>query len=58
MKIVTFKLEEELLDAINMYAARRNMVRSEVIRRALRYYLANNRVIRTRRLTIYGGVNG
>lgn len=55
MKVITFKLEEDLLDAINAFAQRRNMARSEVIRRAIRHYLYTNRVIRTRRLTIYGG---
>ena len=53
MRVITFKLEEELLDAINAFAQRRNMARSEVIRRAIRHYLRVNREVRTRRLVVY-----
>ena len=54
MKVVTFKLEEELLRRIDQYATAKNMVRSEVIRRALKSYLEREaRKIITRRLRIY-----
>ena len=54
MRVVTFKLEEDLLRKIDEFAASKNMVRSEVIRRALRNYLEREaRRIITRRLRIY-----
>ena len=54
MRVVTFKIEEELLDKVDLYAFQNGMVRSEVIRRALKWYLRNPpRIIRTKRLVIY-----
>ncbi|MCE4607320.1 MAG: ribbon-helix-helix protein, CopG family [Desulfurococcales archaeon] len=54
MKVVTFKLEEELLRRVDRFAQEKNMVRSEVIRRALKTYLEREaRKIITRRLIIY-----
>ena len=54
MRVVTFKLEEELLAKIDEFATSKNMVRSEVIRRALKSYLEREtRKIITKRLIIY-----
>jgi len=54
VKVVTFKIEEELLDKIDQFALEKNMTRSEVIRRALKTYLEREtRKIVTRRLRIY-----
>lgn len=35
LKVVTFKIEEELLQLLDMYAAQHKLNRSEVIRRAI-----------------------
>lgn len=54
MRVVTFKLEEELLRRVDEFANSKNMVRSEVIRRALKSYLEREaRKIITKRLIIY-----
>ena len=54
MRVVTFKVEEDLLRKIDEFATAKNMVRSEVIRRALKTYLEREaRKIITRRLRIY-----
>lgn len=54
VKVVTFKIEEELLDKIDQFALEKNMTRSEIIRRALKTYLEREtRKIVTRRLRIY-----
>ena len=54
MKVVTFKIEGELLGKIDRFALEKNMTRSEVIRRALKTYLEREtRKIITRRLRIY-----
>jgi len=54
VKVVTFKIEEDLLEKIDQFALDKNMTRSEVIRRALKTYLEREtRKIVTRRLRIY-----
>ncbi|MEB3825421.1 MAG: ribbon-helix-helix protein, CopG family [Desulfurococcales archaeon] len=54
MKVVTFKIEEDLLEKIDKYALDKNMTRSEVIRRAIKTYLEREtRKIVTKRLRIY-----
>ena len=54
MRVVTFKVWEELLDKIDQFALEKNMTRSEVIRRALKTYLEREaRKIVTRRPIIY-----
>ena len=40
MRIVTFKLEEELLQQLDLYCANNRLVRSEVIRDAIKLYLS------------------
>lgn len=42
MKVVSFKVEEDLLDVLEEYAKKRNITKSEVIRRALRQYMARD----------------
>jgi metal-responsive CopG/Arc/MetJ family transcriptional regulator len=40
MRTVTFKLEEELLQQLDLYCANNKQVRSEVIREAIKLYLS------------------
>jgi metal-responsive CopG/Arc/MetJ family transcriptional regulator len=42
MRIVTFKLEEELLRQLDLYCINNKQVRSEVIREAIKLYLSFN----------------
>ena len=39
MKVVTFKVEEELLERLDSYARLKGVTRSEIIRRAIELYL-------------------
>ncbi|WP_061992170.1 ribbon-helix-helix protein, CopG family [Sulfolobus acidocaldarius] len=39
MRVVTFKLDEELLRKLDLYCANNRLVRSEVIRDAIEFYL-------------------
>ena len=39
MRVVTFKVDEELLERLDTYARLKRLPRSEVIRRALEEYL-------------------
>jgi metal-responsive CopG/Arc/MetJ family transcriptional regulator len=41
MRTVTFKLEEELLQKLDLYCANNRLVRSEVIRDAIEFYLSS-----------------
>jgi metal-responsive CopG/Arc/MetJ family transcriptional regulator len=40
MRVVTFKLEEELLEQLDLYCINNAKERSEVIREAIRFYLS------------------
>jgi metal-responsive CopG/Arc/MetJ family transcriptional regulator len=40
MRTVTFKLEEELLEQLDLYCMNNNLDRSSVIRQAIRFYLS------------------
>ena len=40
MRVITFKIDDELLEELNRYAALSGRPRSEVMRAALRKYLA------------------
>ena len=42
MKVVTFKIEEDLLARVDEYATSRGETRSEVIRKALEMFLNSN----------------
>ena len=42
MRVVSFKVEEELLDIIEEYARRKRISKSELIRRAIRSYISNH----------------
>ncbi len=39
MRVVTFKIDEELLQKLDVYAINKRLSRSDVIREALEYYL-------------------
>ena len=56
MRVVTFKIEEELLEKLDMYARSRGKTRSEIIRRALELYLIREEKrepIIARRIRVY-----
>ena len=40
MRVVTFKLDEELLEKLDLYAINNGLFRSEVIREAIKLYLS------------------
>jgi hypothetical protein len=42
MKVVSFKIEEDLLELLEEYSKKRNTTKSEIIRRALRSYIMKN----------------
>ena len=55
---VSFKIEVDLLRELDEYARRRNMDRSEVIRRAIAWYLkAFSRPSVTPKITVYDAGN-
>jgi len=56
MRVVSFKIEEELLDLLERYAILKNMSKSEVIRRAIKRYISENfeSPVITRRIKVYG----
>jgi len=39
MRVVTFKLEEELLEQLDLYCINNKLDRSSVIRQAIKFYL-------------------
>ncbi|MCE4604507.1 MAG: DUF6290 family protein [Aeropyrum sp.] len=39
MRVVSFKIEEDLLELLEEYARKKNTTKSEIIRRALERYL-------------------
>ena len=41
MRVVTFKLEEELLQKLDLYAINSRVTKSQVIREALKRYLSS-----------------
>ncbi len=56
MRVVSFKIEDELLELLEEYAKKRRMTKSEVIRRAIEAYISDKPQIRPyigRRLKIY-----
>ncbi len=56
MRIVTFKLEEDLLERLDKYARNKGKTRSEVIRRALELYLMmedHREPLRTKKVRIF-----
>lgn len=42
MKVVSFKIEEDLLELLEEYSKKRNITKSEIIRRALRSYISRD----------------
>ncbi len=57
MRVVSFKVEEDLLDLMERVARRKGITKSELIRLAVKKYLYDNeeerRVIATRKIKIY-----
>ena len=55
MKVITLKVDEDLLNRMNSYLDHTNMTRSELVRRAIRYYLDKQQsmVLKTRRIRLY-----
>ncbi|MEB3778756.1 MAG: ribbon-helix-helix protein, CopG family [Desulfurococcales archaeon] len=55
MRVVSFKVEEELLDLLEEYAKKRNITKSEIIRRALRQYIMSqdDKPFISKRIKIY-----
>ncbi len=43
MKVLSFKLEDDLLELLEEYSRKRGLPKSEVIRRALRQYIGTER---------------
>ncbi|MGC8621429.1 MAG: CopG family transcriptional regulator [Caldisphaera sp.] len=55
MKVVSFKLEDDLLEILEEYSKKRNVTKSEIIRRALQNYISNekDKPFITKRIKIY-----
>lgn len=55
MRVVSFKIEEDLLAMLEEYARKRNITKSEIIRRALKQYMAKqeDKPFITKRMKIY-----
>ncbi|MEM0366217.1 MAG: ribbon-helix-helix protein, CopG family [Acidilobaceae archaeon] len=56
MRVVSFKVEEDLLELLEEYSRKRNIAKSEIIRRALRNYIIKGKNVEepiiTKRLKI------
>ncbi|BDB97428.1 ribbon-helix-helix protein, CopG family [Saccharolobus caldissimus] len=50
LRVVTFKVDEELLTKLDLYAINKRLSRSEVIREAIEYYLSCKKFGRVYRL--------
>jgi hypothetical protein len=56
MRVVSFKIDEELLEMLEEYARKRRMTKSEVIRRAIEAYIKDKPQIKPyigKRIKIY-----
>jgi len=54
MRIITFKIEEEILEALDALARQKGAPRSELIRRAIRLYLSKHtRPYASKRIRVY-----
>jgi metal-responsive CopG/Arc/MetJ family transcriptional regulator len=55
MRVVSFKIEEELLELLERYAVVKNMSKSEVIRRAIKQYISERleAPVVTKRIRVY-----
>ncbi|MCE4600250.1 MAG: ribbon-helix-helix protein, CopG family [Desulfurococcales archaeon] len=55
MRVVSFKVEEDLLEVLEEYARRKRISKSELIRRALRNFISETeeRPYITRRVRVY-----
>lgn len=54
MRVVSFKIEEDLLQLLEEYSKKKNITKSEIIRRALRNYIMrdSSKPFETRRIRI------
>jgi len=48
MRVVTFKVDEELLELLDLYCINSKLHRSEVIRDAIKLYLSKGRVYKNK----------
>jgi len=46
VRVVTFKLDEELLEKLDLFCVNNRLFRSEVIREAIKFYLSNYKNIK------------
>lgn len=57
VRVVSFKVDEDLLDLMERVAKRKGITKSELIRRAIKKYLFENKeerkVVATRKIKIY-----
>ncbi|MCE4608425.1 MAG: ribbon-helix-helix protein, CopG family [Caldisphaeraceae archaeon] len=55
MKVVSFKLEDDLLEVLEEYSKKRNATKSEIIRRALQSYIGTekDKPFVTKRIKVY-----
>ncbi len=55
MKVVSFKVDEDMFETLEDYAKKRNMAKSEIIRRALEQYMMSDKKkpFITKRIKIY-----
>jgi metal-responsive CopG/Arc/MetJ family transcriptional regulator len=55
VRVVSFKVDEELLELLEEYARKKNISKSEIIRRAIRNYImsSNEKPFITKRIRIY-----
>lgn len=55
MRVVSFKLDEDLLEILESLAKKKHLTKSEIIRRALRNYIneSQDRPYITRRIRVY-----
>jgi len=53
MRIVTFKVDEELLELLDLYCVNNKLHRSEVIRDAIKLYLSKGSVYKNKEGGVY-----
>ncbi len=53
MKVVSFKIEEDLLRQLEEYAKKHGLSKGEVIRRALKAYIKSEQPFESSRIKIY-----
>jgi len=46
VRVITFKIEEDLLEKLDLFAVNNKLYRSEVVRDAIKFYLSNYKNIK------------